>query len=117
MTKPDGPLLAALGRLLAIAQHDTGLSPGGADVLFDRWTVRACGSFGPTDLWAEQPEVPRAAAPGTAAEGVESAIAVNILAVMDLVTHHHEYPTACRLRADSGRLAELWRPALVQEPR
>jgi len=52
-----------------------------------------------------------------AAEGVESAIAANMLAVMDLVTRHREYPTADRLGADFGRLAELWRPALVQEPR
>jgi len=52
-----------------------------------------------------------------AAEGVESAIAANMLAVMDLVTRHREYPTADRLGADFGRLAKLWCPALVQEPR
>ncbi len=117
MTEPDAPPLAALGRLLAIAQHDTGPSRGGADVLFDRWIACACGSFGLTDLWVRQPKVPRAAERGMAAERVESAIAANMLAVMDLVTHHREYPTADRLGADFGRLAELWRPALVQEPR
>lgn len=117
MTKPDAPALAALGRLLAVAQYDTGPSRRAADVLLARWTARACGSFDPTDLWAEQPKVPRAAARGMAAEGVESTIAADMLAVMDLVAHQREYPTAHRLGADFGRLAELWRPALVQEPR
>ncbi len=117
MTEPDAPPLAALGRLVAIAQHDTGPARRAADILFARWAAGACGSFDLTDLWVEQPEVPRAAALGMAAEGVESAIAADMLAVMDLVTHHREYPTADRLGADFGRLAELWRPALVQEPR
>lgn len=113
MTEPDAPPLAALGRLLAIAQHDIGPSRGGADVLFDRWTARACGSFDLIDLWVEQPKVPRPAARGMAAEGVESAIAADMLAVMDLVTHQREYPTADRLGANFGRLAKLWRPAIV----
>ena len=113
MTEPDAAALAALGRSMAVAQHDTRPSRRAADVLLARWTTHACGSFDLTDLWAEQPEVPRAAALGMAAEGVESAIAAD----MDLVAHHHEYATADRLVVDFGRLAELWRPALVQKPR
>jgi len=69
VTEPDAPPLAALGRLLAVAQHDTGPSRWAADVLFARWTAGACGSFDPADLWVEQPKVPRAAALGMAAEG------------------------------------------------
>jgi len=61
VTEPDAPPLAALGRSMAVARHDTRPSRGGADVLLARWTTHACGSFGLTDLWAEQPEAPRPA--------------------------------------------------------
>ncbi len=117
MTEPDTAFLATLGRSLAVVQHGTKSSLRASDVLLARWTTHPCHSFGLTDLWAEQPKVPRAAGRRMAAEGVESAIAANMLAVMDLVAHHAEYPTADRLGADFGHLAELWRPALVQEPR
>ena len=61
VTESDAAALAALGRSMAVARHDTRPSRRAADVLLARWTTHACGSFDLTDLWAEQPEAPRAA--------------------------------------------------------
>ena len=96
MTEPDPLALAALGRLVSIAQRDTGQSRRVADFLLAWWNARACGGFDLSDLWA-----------------VESAIADDMLIVVELIARHREYPTAYGLGTDFERLVELWRPAHV----
>lgn len=96
VTEPDAPALAALGRLLSIAQRDTGQSRRVANFLLAWWNARACGGFDLTDLWA-----------------VEGPIADDMLAVVELIARHREFPTAYGLGADFERLVKLWRPTHV----
>ncbi len=113
MTGPDAPARAALDRLLAIAQHGTGQSRRVAGFLLTWWDARDCGGFDLTGLWTKQPKVPRPLGRGMVAEGIEDAIAADMLAVMNLIAHHRGYPTAHGLGPDFERLVEPWRPTHV----
>src|SRR4051794_32574056 len=93
---PD-PRLAALDRLLAIAQTDTGQSRCVADFLLSWANARACGGF---DL--------------TALSGVAAAIRGDMLAVMHLIADRRQAPTAYGLGDAFDALIRLWRPHLTQ---
>ena len=92
--------MAALDRLIAIAQTDTGQSRRVADFLLSWWNARACGGFDPTELW-----------------GVEPPIRDDILLVLQLIAHHRELPTAYGLGDGFEELVRRWRPGVVQSDR
>ena len=94
------PGVAALQRLLAIAQSDTGQSRRVANFLLAWWNASACGGFDLTELWA-----------------VEGAICDDMLAVLGLIARHREFPTAYELGADFERLVARWRPHVIQAHR
>jgi ParB family chromosome partitioning protein len=103
----DGPApardergLAALRRLLAIAETDTGQSRRVADFLLAWWNARACGGFDPTDLW-----------------GVEASIRDDMLAVLQLIARERGFPTAYGLGDAFVALVRRWRPGLEQAHR
>src|SRR3954454_1667950 len=91
---------AALGRLLAIAQTDTGQSRCVADFLLAWWNERACGGFDPTALWRLEPP-----------------IRDDILAVLHMIAHHREQPTAYGHGKAFEALVKRWRPGLEQAQR
>lgn len=88
--------LAALDRLVTIAQSDTGQSARVANFLLAWWNAGECGGFDLTDLWM-----------------LDRAIADDILAVIRLIALRHEYPTAYGLGPQFERLVADWRPALL----
>ncbi len=96
MMDEDDALLAALRRLLAIAQSDAGQSRRVANFLLAWWNAGACGGFDLTELWA-----------------VEAAIAADMLAVLGLIAQHREFPTAYGMGDDFERLVQRWRPGLT----
>src|SRR3954452_1658968 len=96
----DGPGEAALKRLLAIAQTDTGQSRCVADFLLAWWNARACGGFDPTALWRLEPP-----------------IRDDILAVLHMIAHHREQPTAYGHGEAFEALVKRWRPGLDQAQR
>jgi hypothetical protein len=90
------PPLAALNRLLAIAQSDTGQSKRVADFLLAWWNADDCGRFDFRDLWM-----------------VDKAISDDILAVLRLIALRQAYPDAYGLRTEFEQLVKDWRPQLV----
>ena len=107
-------VLPPLDRLLALAARNTGQSRHAADFLLAWWNAASCGGFDLTTLWAEQPKVPRASARGMAAEGVDRAVADDMIAVLRLIALRHQYPTAYGRGPQFEALVERWRPALVK---
>jgi hypothetical protein len=90
------PPLAALNRLLVIAQSDTGQSKRVADFLLAWWNADDCGRFDFRDLWM-----------------VDKAISDDILAVLRLIALRQAYPDAYGLRTEFEQLVKDWRPQLV----
>jgi hypothetical protein len=88
--------LAALHRLVAIAQSDTGQSARVANFLLAWWNAADCGGFDPTDLWV-----------------LDRAIADDIFYVLQLIALRHEYPTGYGLGPQFEQLVRDWRPLLV----
>ncbi len=88
--------IAALRRLVEIAQGDSGQCRKVANFLLAWWNAAECGGFDLTDLWA-----------------VDSEIAKDILTVAGLVARRHDYPTAYGFRPEFERLVALWRPHLL----
>jgi hypothetical protein len=80
------PPLAALNRLIAHAQSDTGQSKRVADFLLAWWNADDCGRSDFCDLWM-----------------LDKAIADDILAVLRLIALRQSYPdaTACASRSSS----------------
>jgi len=99
-TAEDDAGRAALDRLLAIAQTDTGQSRCVANFLLAWWNARACGGFDPADLWT-----------------VEAPIRDDMLAVLQLIAHHRELPTAYGHGEAFEALVRRWRPGLAQAER
>jgi hypothetical protein len=93
------PALAALNRLVAIAQSDTGQSRRVANFLLAWWNAGDCGGFDFTDLWA-----------------VDRGIAEDILTVAQLIALRHEYPGVYGLGPQFEQLVADWRPHLVAPP-
>jgi len=89
--------LAAVRRLVKIAQGDTGQSRRVADFLLAWWNAGSCGSFDLTELWA-----------------VDGEIADDMVAVFRLVADRHEYPTAYGLGEDFEQIVAAWRPELLK---
>jgi hypothetical protein len=90
--------VAALRRLIEIAQGDSGQCRRVANFLLAWWNAAECGGFDLTDLWT-----------------VDSEIAKDILTVAGLVARRHDYPTAYGFRSEFERLVVLWRPHLLAE--
>lgn len=91
--------IAALDRLVLIAQSDTGQSRRVANFLLAWWNATECGGFDLTDLWM-----------------VDRAIADDILTVIGLIARRHEYPTAYGYGPQFEQLVADWRPRLVDRP-
>jgi hypothetical protein len=91
--------LAALDRLVTIAQSDTGQSRRVANFLLAWWNATDCGGFDFTDLWM-----------------VDRAIADDILAVARLIATRPEYPTAYGYGPHFEQLVADWRPHLLAGP-
>jgi hypothetical protein len=89
--------LAALARLVKIAQGDTGQSRRVADFLLAWWNAGSCGGFDLTNLWA-----------------VDGAIAEDMAAVVRLIGNVHRYPDSLGYGADFEKIVELWRPELTE---
>jgi hypothetical protein len=90
------PPLAALRRLVAIAQSDTGQSKRVANFLLAWWNAGDCGGFDLTDLW-----------------GLDRAIADDILSVIQLIALRHSYPDSYGFSPQFEQLVKDWRPQLV----
>lgn len=93
---PSDAEMAALRRLLAIADRDTGQSRRVASFLLSWWNAETCGGFDLTDLWA-----------------VDDDIAQDMLAVIALIARVREYPPALGLDAEFRQIVKLWRSALL----
>jgi hypothetical protein len=89
---------AALRRLVRIAQGDTEQARCVANFLLAWWNAADCGGFDFTDLWT-----------------LDTSTAEDIVAVIDLIAHWHEYPADIGMRAEFDRLAGRWRPQLFEE--
>jgi len=87
------PPLAALNRLIAHAQSDTGQSKRVADFLLAWWNADDCGRSDVRDLWM-----------------VDKAISDDILSVLRLIALRQAYPDAYGLRMEFEQLVKDWRP-------
>jgi hypothetical protein len=84
--------LEALGRLVAIAQRDTGQSRRVANFLLAWYNAEENGGWDPTDLW-----------------GLDAAIAADLLAVLHLLCEEHAYPENLGFGDELKTLWQLWR--------
>jgi len=91
---------AALDRLVAIAQTDTGQSRCVTNFLLAWWNARGCGGFDLTELWT-----------------VEPPIRDDMLAVLQLIAHHRELPTAYGHGDAFAALVKRCRPGVEQAER
>ena len=92
--------VAALKRLVKIAQGDTGQSRRVADFLLAWWNAGSCGGFDFTNLW-----------------GVDAAISRDMIQVVALIAVRQEYPTVYGLGPDFERIVAEWRPELLKAER
>ena len=93
-TKSDDQLtsLEALGRLLKVAQRDTGQSRRVANFLLAWHNAEENGGWDPVDLW-----------------NLDAGIADDMLKVMRLVRESHSYPDGFGFRNEIGAVWRLWR--------
>ena len=99
MQAPEPPQdneLAALARLIGIAQADTGQSRRVADFLLAWWNAGSCGSFDLTTLW-----------------GVDADVAQDMVTVFGLVARIHAHPDSLGYGADFEAIVKAWRPELT----
>jgi hypothetical protein len=92
---PDGVSTksrAALERLIATAQGDTGQSRIVANFLLAWWNAQECGGFDLTDVWA-----------------VDTSIAVDMLRVFALVAGCQHYPDVMGYSQHFDEVVRLWR--------
>ena len=94
----DQASIAALNRLLRIADHDTGQSKRVADFLLSWWNAATCGGWDPTDLWA-----------------VDIQISEDILVLLKGIEATQSYPDTLGYKAQFDRLVREWRPHLIKE--
>ena len=83
---------AALERLIAVAQRDTGQSRIVANFLLAWWNAEECGGFDLTDVWA-----------------VDTSIAVDMLRVFALVSECQHYPDVMGYSQHFDEIVRLWR--------
>ncbi|MBQ0933646.1 hypothetical protein KAK07_24955 [Ideonella sp. 4Y16] len=86
---------AALERLLAHAQRDSGQSRRVADFLLAWWNSRSCGAFDLTSLWS-----------------LDTAIVADMTVVLGLIGRVHRYPDSLGYEAEFKPLVKAWRPQL-----
>ena len=87
--------LAALERLLAHAQRDSGQSRIVADFLLAWWNADSCGGFDLTSLWT-----------------LDSAIVADMTVVFGLIARVNRYPDRMGYEAEFTNLVRTWRPEL-----
>jgi len=92
----SSPQKAALERLIAIAQGNTGQSRRVADFLLAWWNAGECGSFDLTNLW-----------------GVDSDIASDMAEVFALIARVHKYPDTLGYGEQFQQIVAEWRPELT----
>ena len=87
---------AALERLIAIAQSDTGQARRVADFLLAWWNAGSCGGFDFTDLW-----------------GVDHSIADDMVIVFSYVARANAYPDTLGFNVEFQSIVRGWRPELA----
>ena len=87
---------AALKRLIAIAQSDTGQARRVADFLLAWWNAGSCGGFDLTNLW-----------------GLDRSIADDMVIVFGYVACANAYPDALGFNAEFQSIVRGWRPELA----
>jgi len=87
--------IAALERLMAHAQRDSGQSRIVADFLLAWWNSGSCGAFGLTALWS-----------------LDSAIVADMAIVFGLIGRVHRYPDSLGYEAEFKAIVRAWRPEL-----
>ena len=87
---------AALERLIAIAQSDTGQARRVADFLLAWWNAGECGGFDLTNLW-----------------GVDASIAEDMGIVFGYVARANAYPDALGFNVQFQSIVRGWRPELA----
>jgi hypothetical protein len=83
---------AALGRLVRIAEGDTGQSRLVANFLLAWWNAGECGGFDLSDLWA-----------------VDEVIAADMVTVFALIAGRKRYPDTLGYGEQFGRIVAAWR--------
>ena len=94
----DQASVAALHRLLIVANRDTGQSKRVADFLLSWWNAATCGKWDPTDLWA-----------------LDYEISEDILVLLRSIDATRSYPDTLGYKAEFDRLVRDWRPHLLKE--
>lgn len=89
---------AALERLIAIAQSDTGQSRRVADFLLAWWNATDCGSFDLTTLW-----------------GLDREIVADMTIVFAMIGRVHSYPDTLGYREHFVAIVEAWRPEFAKQ--
>ena len=87
---------AALNRLVANAQGDTGQSRRVADFLLAWWNAGDCGGFDLTNLW-----------------GVDASVAEDMAMIFGYVAREHSYPDALGYNEQFQSIVRGWRPELT----
>ncbi len=87
---------AALERLIAIAQSDTGQARRVADFLLAWWNAAECGGFDLTTLWF-----------------VDRLIADDMVIVFSYVARANAYPDTLGFNAEFQSIVRGWRPELA----
>lgn len=87
----------ALGRLLELANGDSGQARRVASFLLAWWNAGSCGGFDPTDTW-----------------GLDTALAEDVVKVFGMVVRCRSYPPSLdpALAEPFQRLVREWRPGL-----
>lgn len=87
---------AALERLIAIAQGDTGQARRVADFLLAWWNAGECGGFDLTNLW-----------------GLDDSIAEDMVIVFGYIARADAYPDALGFNVQFQSIVRGWRPELA----
>ena len=87
---------AALQRLIAIAQTDTGQARRVADFLLAWWNAGECGGFDLTNLW-----------------GVDASIEEDMVIVFGYIARANAYPDALGFNVQFQSIVRGWRPELA----
>jgi hypothetical protein len=88
--------IAALERLLAHAQQDSGQSRRVADFLLAWWNSGSCGAFDITSLWS-----------------LDSDIVEDMTVVFRLIGRVHRFPDTMGYEAEFKAIVRTWRPELA----
>jgi hypothetical protein len=87
--------VAALERLLAHAQRDTGQSRRVSDFLLAWWNSSSCGAFDLTSLWS-----------------LDTDIVADMTTVFGLIGRIHRYPDSLGYEPEFKAIVQAWRPEL-----